>query len=52
MHGHLLPSATAVWDGYPVGTWTKNQRFAARAADTNAERREAAAWLSRAVRVR
>ncbi|GAA1343843.1 helicase associated domain-containing protein [Streptomyces sanglieri] len=41
VHGHLLPSATAVWDGYPVGTWTKNQRFAARAADTNAERREA-----------
>ncbi|MFF3787462.1 Helicase associated domain protein, partial [Streptomyces sp. NPDC001933] len=41
VHGHLLPPTTAVWDGYPVGTWTKNQRFAARAADTNAERREA-----------
>ncbi|MFE5097978.1 helicase associated domain-containing protein [Streptomyces sp. NPDC056638] len=40
VHGHLLPPTTAVWDGYPVGTWTKNQRFAARAADTNAERRE------------
>ncbi|WP_331754117.1 helicase associated domain-containing protein [Streptomyces sp. NBC_00826] len=41
VHGHLLPPATAVWDGYPVGTWTKNQRYAARTADTNAERREA-----------
>ncbi|MGW8881568.1 Helicase associated domain protein [Streptomyces mirabilis] len=41
VHGHLLPPTAAVWDGYPVGTWTKNQRFAARAADTNAERREA-----------
>ncbi|MFF3788208.1 Helicase associated domain protein [Streptomyces sp. NPDC001933] len=41
VHGHLLPPATAVWDGYPVGAWAKNQRFAARAADTNAERREA-----------
>ncbi|WP_329585479.1 helicase associated domain-containing protein [Streptomyces sp. NBC_01005] len=20
VHGHLLPPATAVWDGYPVGT--------------------------------
>ncbi|GGV97613.1 helicase [Streptomyces gelaticus] len=40
VHGHLLPPATAVWDGYPVGTWTKNQRFAARAADQNAQRRE------------
>ncbi|MFE7268674.1 Helicase associated domain protein [Streptomyces sp. NPDC057592] len=41
VHGHLLPPTAAVWDGYPVGTWTKNQRYAARAADTNAERREA-----------
>ncbi|WP_329191294.1 DEAD/DEAH box helicase [Streptomyces sp. NBC_01435] len=41
VHGHLLPPATAVWDGYPVGTWTKNQRFAARAADTVVQRREA-----------
>ncbi|WP_329202938.1 Helicase associated domain protein [Streptomyces sp. NBC_01435] len=24
VHGHLLPPATAVWDGYPVGTWAKN----------------------------
>ncbi|WP_371099280.1 helicase associated domain-containing protein, partial [Streptomyces sanglieri] len=41
VHGHLLHPTTAVWDGYPVGTWTKNQRFAARAADQNAERRQA-----------
>ncbi|MCX4851405.1 helicase associated domain-containing protein [Streptomyces sp. NBC_00893] len=41
VHGHLLPPTTAVWDGYPVGTWTKNQRYAARAADQNTERREA-----------
>ncbi|MCT2546981.1 DEAD/DEAH box helicase [Streptomyces atratus] len=41
VHGHLLPPTSAVWDGYPVGTWTKNQRFAARAADANAERRQA-----------
>ncbi|WP_371098827.1 helicase associated domain-containing protein [Streptomyces sanglieri] len=41
VHGHLLPPATAVWDGYPVGTWTKNQRFAARITDTNPQRREA-----------
>ncbi|QLE75787.1 helicase [Streptomyces rectiverticillatus] len=40
-HGHFLPPATAVWDGYPIGTWAKNQRTAARLADTNAERREA-----------
>ncbi|MET8747184.1 Helicase associated domain protein [Streptomyces sp. NPDC004728] len=41
VHGHLLPPATAVWDGYPVGTWAKNQRYAARAADANAQRQEA-----------
>ncbi|MEU2674665.1 helicase associated domain-containing protein [Streptomyces sp. NPDC007164] len=41
VHGHLLPPATAVWDGYPVGTWAKNQRFAARAADQIAQRRQA-----------
>ncbi|MEU7134838.1 Helicase associated domain protein [Streptomyces sp. NPDC046261] len=41
VHGHFLPPATAVWDGYPVGTWAKNQRTAARLADTIAERREA-----------
>ncbi|MEU7168002.1 Helicase associated domain protein [Streptomyces morookaense] len=41
VHGHFLPLATAVWDGYPVGTWAKNQRTAARLADTIAERRAA-----------
>ncbi|MGW2355133.1 Helicase associated domain protein [Actinacidiphila glaucinigra] len=40
-HGHLLPPATAVWNGYPVGVWTKNQRTAGRLADTIAQRREA-----------
>ncbi|MEU5189895.1 helicase associated domain-containing protein [Streptomyces klenkii] len=41
VHGHFLPPATAVWEGYPVGTWAKNMRTAARLADTIAERREA-----------
>ncbi|MFJ2590347.1 Helicase associated domain protein [Streptomyces sp. NPDC087538] len=41
VHGHLLPPATAVWEGYPVGAWVKNQRFAARTADANAQRRQA-----------
>ncbi|MFJ8856507.1 Helicase associated domain protein [Streptomyces sp. NPDC102437] len=41
VHGHLLPPATAVWDGYPVGAWTKNQRYAARAADQIVQRRQA-----------
>ncbi|MFF4161420.1 Helicase associated domain protein [Streptomyces sp. NPDC001678] len=41
IHGHFLPPATAVWDGYPVGTWAKNIRTAARLADAIAERREA-----------
>ncbi|WSM81178.1 Helicase associated domain protein (plasmid) [Streptomyces griseorubiginosus] len=40
-HGHLLPPATAVWNGYPVGVWTKNQRTAGRLADTIVQRREA-----------
>lgn len=40
-HGHFLPPATAVWDGYPIGTWAKNMRTAARIADTIVERREA-----------
>ncbi|MFJ2374607.1 helicase associated domain-containing protein [Streptomyces sp. NPDC087769] len=40
VHGHLLPPATAVWDGYPVGTWAKNQRYAARAADQVVQRRQ------------
>ncbi|MGW1848280.1 helicase associated domain-containing protein [Streptomyces sp. NPDC001966] len=41
VHGHLLPPVTAVWDGYPVGVWVKNQRYAARAADQVVQRREA-----------
>lgn len=41
VHGHFLPPATAVWNGYPVGTWAKNQRTAARIADTIAERHAA-----------
>ncbi|MFF3959815.1 Helicase associated domain protein [Streptomyces sp. NPDC001890] len=41
VHGHLLPPATAVWGGYPVGTWVKNQRYAARTTDANAQRRQA-----------
>ncbi|MDG4859640.1 Helicase associated domain protein [Streptomyces sp. T-3] len=35
-HGHFLPPATAVWDGYPVGAWAKNQRTAARLAEQHA----------------
>ncbi|MBT2386546.1 DEAD/DEAH box helicase [Streptomyces sp. ISL-11] len=41
VHGHFLPPATAVWDGYPVGTWAKNMRTAGRLADRIRERREA-----------
>ncbi|MFC4326509.1 Helicase associated domain protein, partial [Streptomyces andamanensis] len=40
-HGHLVPPATAVWEGQPVGTWLKNQRAAARKAVQNAARRAA-----------
>jgi superfamily II DNA or RNA helicase len=29
-HGHLLAPAEAMWEGYPVGVWLKNQRAAAR----------------------
>ncbi|WP_432044271.1 Helicase associated domain protein [Streptomyces cadmiisoli] len=39
--GLLLPPADAVWDGYPIGTWVKNQRAAARRTLQNAERRAA-----------
>ncbi|MFK4150301.1 helicase associated domain-containing protein [Streptomyces sp. NPDC004065] len=39
--GVLLPPATAVWEGYPIGTWAKNQRAAARKTFHNAERRAA-----------
>jgi superfamily II DNA or RNA helicase len=40
-HGHLLPPATAVWNGYPIGVWMKNQRTFGRLADTIAQQREA-----------
>ncbi|MEU0629249.1 helicase associated domain-containing protein [Streptomyces sp. NPDC005989] len=50
VHGHLLPPTTAVWDGYPVGTWTKNQRYAARAAFSSRNDRRPAS-LSKQVRV-
>ena len=40
-HGHLLPPATAVWEDFPIGTWTKNQRAAARKTLQNTERRAA-----------
>ncbi|XIG72375.1 helicase (plasmid) [Streptomyces sp. SGAir0957] len=40
-HGHFLPPVNAVWNGYPVGAWAKNQRAAAKRADEIAERRAA-----------
>ncbi|MFG2030522.1 Helicase associated domain protein [Streptomyces sp. NPDC048825] len=40
-HSHLLPPATAVWEDYPIGTWCKNLRAAARRTLQNAERRAA-----------
>ncbi|WP_331724037.1 Helicase associated domain protein [Streptomyces sp. NBC_00005] len=40
-HGHCLPAATVVWDSFPVGTWLKNQRAAARKTRENAVRRAA-----------
>ncbi|MEV7394886.1 Helicase associated domain protein [Streptomyces sp. NPDC091215] len=39
-HGHLLPPTTAVWDDFPIGTWAKNARAAARRTAENTERRE------------
>ncbi|WP_329404385.1 DEAD/DEAH box helicase [Streptomyces melanogenes] len=39
-HGHFLPPATAVWQGYPIGVWAKNQRAAGRKALVNIVRRE------------
>ncbi|MGX4695546.1 helicase associated domain-containing protein [Streptomyces sp. JNUCC 63] len=39
--GMLLPPAGAVWEDYPIGTWAKNQRAAARRTRENAERRAA-----------
>ncbi|MFI5877617.1 Helicase associated domain protein [Streptomyces sp. NPDC051445] len=32
-HGHLLAPTEATWENYPVGTWLKNQRAAARRAE-------------------
>jgi hypothetical protein len=39
VHGHLLPGAAVIWDGFALGTWLKNQRAAARKARENAARR-------------
>ncbi|MER7841547.1 Helicase associated domain protein [Streptomyces sp. NPDC096040] len=39
-HSHLLPPTGAVWDDFPIGTFMKNARAAARKAAENAERRE------------
>ncbi|MDQ1041587.1 hypothetical protein QFZ75_008089 [Streptomyces sp. V3I8] len=38
VHGHCLPGASVVWDSFPLGTWMKNQRAAARKAAENAAR--------------
>ncbi|CAL9327448.1 helicase associated domain-containing protein [Streptomyces sp. enrichment culture] len=40
-HGHFLPPTNAVWEGFPIGVWAKNQRAAARRTLHNAERRAA-----------
>ncbi|WP_331722846.1 Helicase associated domain protein (plasmid) [Streptomyces canus] len=39
VHGHCLPGATVVWDGYPLGVFLKNARAGARRARENAVRR-------------
>ncbi|MEV7888999.1 Helicase associated domain protein [Streptomyces sp. NPDC002817] len=39
VHGHLLPAASVVWDGFPLGVWAKNQRAAAKRTRENAARR-------------
>ncbi|WP_189845810.1 Helicase associated domain protein [Streptomyces phaeochromogenes] len=41
VHGHCLPAASVVWESFPLGTWMKNQRAAARKTVENAARREA-----------
>ncbi|MEU6148229.1 Helicase associated domain protein [Streptomyces sp. NPDC047081] len=46
VHGHFLPSAPVVWEGYPIGTWAKNQRAAARKIRVNAVRRAAGELVS------
>ncbi|MGW5657811.1 Helicase associated domain protein [Streptomyces humi] len=38
-HGHLLPPTTAIWEDFPIGTFMKNARAAARRTAENAERR-------------
>ncbi|MGX1541104.1 Helicase associated domain protein [Streptomyces adustus] len=38
-HSHLLPPTTAVFDDFPIGTFMKNARAAARKAAENAQRR-------------
>ncbi|MGP3777174.1 Helicase associated domain protein (plasmid) [Streptomyces sp. SDT5-1] len=40
-HGHFLPPTNASWNGYPIGSWAKNQRAAARLARQVAEQRAA-----------
>lgn len=38
-HGHLLPPNSAVWNGFPIGVWMKNQRtFGRKAAEIQARR--------------
>ncbi|MER5226437.1 helicase associated domain-containing protein [Streptomyces flaveus] len=49
-HFHLLPPATAVWEDYPIGTWCKNLRAAARRTLQNAERRTPGSGRDRAQR--
>ncbi|KUM82352.1 DEAD/DEAH box helicase [Streptomyces pseudovenezuelae] len=39
VHGHCLPGAGVVWDGYPLGVFLKNARTAAKKARENAVRR-------------
>ncbi|WP_407700022.1 helicase associated domain-containing protein [Streptomyces liliiviolaceus] len=41
VYGHCLPAASVVWESFPLGTWMKNQRAAARKAAENAVRRTA-----------
>jgi hypothetical protein len=39
VHGHCLPGATVVWDGYPLGVFLKNARASAKKTRENALRR-------------
>ncbi|MGW2240279.1 Helicase associated domain protein [Streptomyces sp. NPDC001759] len=39
LHGHCLPAASTVFDGYPLGVFMKNARAAAKKARENAARR-------------